>query len=761
MKRVLDQTPPWAVIPVSVLGASLLLGLAHYVLDSGTPPVAKHPSAAALGDPSPQLLPHKEWKAAGSAKASDVLTTREGAESRHCLASSDAVSVLPPIDTSGRGNTGWHPMNSTGATPARPVALVATDGYPSQARMVEPSPRYGANVSEWDEMPLIAPIEEVHEPVESSPHGLINSLFLPPAVSTSQVQTDPSTSVASSSTVVEDTWEGLSTLPEPVPAVETSDVHPAAPSRETAEPVLPLPPVESSLPKWDEVVAVESFEGPAESIQEPTSGGLLPLPPVELSQDAPLELPPTEALEDHRESAPGTMEDVLTLLPPVELVRAAPFEPPPTEALEAPRESAPDGTDDVLVPLPPVESELVETGVDEGEPMLTPLPPVEPRLLVPGEPLAIAMVEGLFERVDQEPDANPELKPAMDRNGDNEAAGDPQDVLEGKGALAGVGEEEEAPQPLPPVVRGNGGQAAKASAAVGAAFSARQHERSWELELIAREADKHSRRAFELANKKANFSARLEFTRALRIISQGLDTERGTSRHSRALAAGLRALVEAEDFLPKDGHLEAELDLAVISGAHRTPILRECDANAMTPLSAIQKYHTFAQEKMAEAVGREVAGSMALCGLGKLHIAISNQRRGDGIASARSKAMVLLQAALIASPANHMASNELGVLLARNSRYAEARRAFEHSVAAHPSAEAWRNLALTCEQLGEMDQAYRAAQQTLALRGNSKDKIRATASSRGAIRWVSPAELSRSGGTLRTASASGASDRAR
>ncbi len=626
--------------------------------------------------------------------------------------------------------------------------------------MVEPSPRYGANVSEWDEMPLIAPSEEVHEPVESSPHGLINSLFLPPAVSSPQVQTERSTSVASSSTVVEDTWEGLSAFPEQVPAVETSDVNPAAPSRETAEPVLPLPPVESSLPRRDEVVAVESFKGPAESIQEPTSGGLLPLPPVELSQDAPFELPPTEALEAPRESAPDGTDDVLVPLPPVELAQDAPFELSPTEALEDHMESAPDTTDDVLVPLPPVESSVVETGVDEGEPMLTPLPPVEPRLLVPGEPLAIAMVEGLFERVDQEPDANPELKPAMDRNGDHEAAGDPQDVLEGEGALAGVGEEE-APQPLPPVVRGNAGQAAKASAAVGAAFSARQYERSWELELIAREADKHSRRAFELANKKANFSARLEFTRALRIISQGLDTERGTSRYSRALAAGLRALVEAEDFLPKDGHLEAELDLAVISGAHRTPILRDCNVNAMTPLSAIQKYHTFAQEKMAEAVGREVAGSMALCGLGKLHIAISNQRRGDGIASARSKAMVLLQAALIASPANHMASNELGVLLARNSRHAEARRAFEHSVATHPTAEAWRNLALTCEQLGEMDQAYRAAQQTLALRANSQGKIPTTASSQGSIRWVSPGELSKSGGALRTASASGASGRAR
>lgn len=760
MKRVLDQTPPWAVIPVSVLGASLLLALAHHVLDSGTPPVAKHPSVAALGDPSPQLLPCMEREAAGSAKALDALTTREGVESRCCLASSDAVSVLPPIDVSGRGNAGWHPMNSIGATAARPVALVSTDGYASQARMVEPSPRYGMNVSEWNEMPLIAPVEEVHEPVESSPHGLINSLFLPPGPTSSHQQVEPSTSDVSSPTVVEEVWEGLPTLSEPLLTVETSDVDPAAPIRETAEPVLPLPPVESSLPKQDEVATAEDFEGPAESVQEPTSGGLLPLPPVELGQTGLFELPPAEALEIPAESAPDTMDGVLVPLPPVEMAQDAPFELPPTEDSEDLVESTPDTMVDVLVPLPPVESSVVETGVDEGEPVLTPLPPVEPRLLVPGEPLAIAMVEGLFERVDREPGANPEQKPVMDGNGDDKTSGDPRDVQEGEGTQAGV-DNEETPQPLPLVVRGEEGQVAEASASVGEAFSARQYERSWELELIAREADKHSRRAFELANKRAYFSARLEFTRALRIIAQGLDTERGTSRYSRALAAGLRALEEAEDFLPKDGHLEAELDLAVISEAHRTPLLRDCDVSATTPLAAIQQYHTYAQEKLAEAVGREVAGSMALCGLGKLHIVISNQQRGDGIAAARSKAMVLLQASLIASPGNHMASNELGVLLARNSRHAEARRAFEHSVAAHPTAEAWRNLALTCEQLGEMDEAYRAAQQTLALRGNSKGKTPATASSRGSIRWVSPAELSRSGGTLRTASASGTSGRAR
>ena len=221
-------------------------------------------------------------------------------------------------------------------------------------------------------------------------------------------------------------------------------------------------------------------------------------------------------------------------------------------------------------------------------------------------------------------------------------------------------------------------------------------------------------------------------------------------------------LVEAEDFLPKDGHLEAELDLAVIAGAHRTPVLREGDAKELTPLAAIQKYHTFAQEQLANAVGKEMAGSMALYGLGKLHIAIGDQQRGDGIASACPKAMAMLQSALIASPANHMASNELGVLFASNGRPVEARAAFEHSVVAHPTAEGWRNLALTCERLGKMDEAYRAAQETLALRDKPNGKTSSvTASSRGSVRWVSPATLADTGGSQQTASTAGAAGRTR
>ena len=80
---------------------------------------------------------------------------------------------------------------------------------------------------------------------------------------------------------------------------------------------------------------------------------------------------------------------------------------------------------------------------------------------------------------------------------------------------------------------------------------------------IARQADSHTRHGFELAGRQAFFAARAEFVSALRLVCEGLDNEHRTTIHSRSLSAGLAAVKEAEEFLPRT-RLEAELDLQVI-----------------------------------------------------------------------------------------------------------------------------------------------------------------------------------------------------
>ena len=95
---------------------------------------------------------------------------------------------------------------------------------------------------------------------------------------------------------------------------------------------------------------------------------------------------------------------------------------------------------------------------------------------------------------------------------------------------------------------------------------------------------------------------------------------------SRALAAALTAMKEADDFLPRGSRLETEIDLPGVVAAHATPVLKS-GAENVTPMTALKRYFTFAQEQFAAAADHEVAGSMALHALGKLHERPGREKR--------------------------------------------------------------------------------------------------------------------------------------
>lgn len=259
--------------------------------------------------------------------------------------------------------------------------------------------------------------------------------------------------------------------------------------------------------------------------------------------------------------------------------------------------------------------------------------------------------------------------------------------------------------------------------------------RSHQLESIAQEADRHSRQGYELAGRGAYYAARREFTAALRLVAQGLDMERQTTLHSRALAAALTAVAEIDDFLRLGDRLDADLNVADIVVRHRTPVLKGAAQN-VAPMEAMKSYFTFAQEQLAVAVGKEVAGSMALHGLGKLHSALADQG-ALRIQAAESKAITFYQASLLVDPQNFLAANDLGVLLARAGHYGEARAALEHSLAIRPQAAGWRNLAEVYRRLGEQDRAARAEQlfQVAARGAAASQKPRTPA---GLVEWVDP-----------------------
>lgn len=271
-----------------------------------------------------------------------------------------------------------------------------------------------------------------------------------------------------------------------------------------------------------------------------------------------------------------------------------------------------------------------------------------------------------------------------------------------------------------------------------------KRQRSAQLERIAQQADRQIRHGFNLAGRKAYFAARAEFILALRLVAQGLDSEFQTTLHSRSLAAGLAAIKEADDFLPHGSALEADLNLSDVIRRHRTPVLKDSTADNLTPMLAIQPYFTFAQEQLAAAAGSEIAGSMALHGLGKLHAKLAAERSVN-IRAAEPKTMTFYQAALLVWPGNFMASNDLGVLLANCGSYAEARTALEHSISISQQSTGWHNLAEVYRQLGKDGLAQQANRLALVARRDesARRKIR-IGSSHARIDWVSPDDFVKS-----------------
>lgn len=241
-----------------------------------------------------------------------------------------------------------------------------------------------------------------------------------------------------------------------------------------------------------------------------------------------------------------------------------------------------------------------------------------------------------------------------------------------------------------------------------------------------------------LADRGAFYSARSEFIQALRVVTQALDAQCGDASHSQALAEGLRALSEADDFAPHGSQLEADLDLASIVASHRTPVLKQQDLQSITPLHALQQYYTFAQQRLTAAGEHEPAASQALFGLGRL-TALMAERSADDRRLHAPKAMTLFQAALAVDGRNARAAHELGVLYAQFGQLEDARRLLVISVNLSPQKETWHNLAVVHERLGEADLA-RKARYELQLATKAMGN-RTVASNGMAVEWVDAARF--------------------
>ena len=262
--------------------------------------------------------------------------------------------------------------------------------------------------------------------------------------------------------------------------------------------------------------------------------------------------------------------------------------------------------------------------------------------------------------------------------------------------------------------------------------------RSSEIEAVARQAERQVRRGYDLAARGAIYSARSQFIQALRTIAQALDAQAAGRRHTDALAAGLAALEEAEDFVPRGSNVDADLDVGLLIRGHRTPVMKGAAGGTLTALTAQQKYYTFAQQQLSLAAGHEEAGSMALFGLGKAYGTLAAERSPQTIAP-EAKAMVFHQAALAVDAGNYLAANELAVFEARYGRFESARALLQHCVTLAPQAAIWKNLARVHRQLGETQLAASAEERAAEAQRRETAQAaapNANAAAPGEIQWL-------------------------
>lgn len=238
-----------------------------------------------------------------------------------------------------------------------------------------------------------------------------------------------------------------------------------------------------------------------------------------------------------------------------------------------------------------------------------------------------------------------------------------------------------------------------------------------------------------LAHRGAYYSARAEFIQAMRLITQTLDTQRSTREHSAALSSGLVALDEASAFIPEGANLEADLDLPMIIGSHRTPSLKGEALDEITPLAAVQAYFSYAQERLRFAAGGVPEASQALFGLAKLQQYLHGGE-SENRALIGPRSIALYQTALSIDPAHAEAANELGVLLARYGQYEDAKQALLQGLRSRPYAESWNNLARVHELLGETELALLARQEAAAPRSHGGNQV---------VRWTTPDEFTDEG----------------
>lgn len=246
-----------------------------------------------------------------------------------------------------------------------------------------------------------------------------------------------------------------------------------------------------------------------------------------------------------------------------------------------------------------------------------------------------------------------------------------------------------------------------------------------------------------LSRRGAAYAARQEFYASLRILAQSHDKQIGGTAYTEALRNGIVAIKEAQDFIVTDTETQIGLNVSDVIETHSTKVISTESAQSMTAIEAVQRYFAYASHQLSRCGGQNVVAAEALYCLGKLHSVEANNGPNPSKLDV-AKSMVYHQAAVSADPYNYRSLNELGVLYANSGRFEESKQMLKKSLRINQLPQAWQNLAVIHQRMGENNLAE------LAIREFQMTSAQAPSS---AIQWTAVAEFNENAPLLqRTAS---------
>ena len=236
-----------------------------------------------------------------------------------------------------------------------------------------------------------------------------------------------------------------------------------------------------------------------------------------------------------------------------------------------------------------------------------------------------------------------------------------------------------------------------------------------------------------LSRRGAAYAARQEFYASLRILAQSHDKQVGGTAYTEALRNGILAIKEAQDFIVTDTEAQIGLSVPNVIETHSTKVISTESAAEMTAIEAAQRYFAYASHQLSRCGGQNVVAAEALYCLGKLHSVQAKSGSNDSKLDL-AKAMIYHQAAITASDSNFRSLNELGVLYANSGRFGEAKQMLKRSLRIKQLPQAWQNLAVIHQRMGEHQ---------LAQLANREFEMTSTQAPISVIRWTPTEEFNK------------------